>query len=400
MQKLSQFVLNIDESATLAAGQRAKELVREGRDIIDLTVGQPDFFTPDSISEAAIAAIEKGKSSFYTATSGIPELKEAIQTFWQKNYGYPILPKEILVTAGAKFALYAFFQSVLDAGDEVIIPAPYWVSYVDQVKMAGGVPVIVTTHKETDYKMGLSDLEAALTKQTKVILINNPSNPTGTLYTKEELQVIGAFAFKHDLLILADEIYHRLVYNAATWTPVSQLGMRVRERTVIINGVSKTYSMTGWRIGVAVGDPEIIAAMAKIASQTTSNPTAVAQYAAVEAFSGNEATEKAVETMRAAFEERLNTIYPLLADIPGFEIKKPDGAFYLFPRVLGAMELTGYNFVADFAAALLEEAGVAVVSGDAFGSPENIRLSYAASLDSLIEAVSRIKKFVEGKMKK
>jgi aspartate/methionine/tyrosine aminotransferase len=392
MKKLSQFVLNIDESATLAASNRAKELAKQGRDIINLSVGQPDFETPENIQKAAIAAIASGKSSWYTQSSGLPELKTAIAAYWDKFYGYPITAKEILVTAGAKFALYAFFQTVLDPGDEVIVRAPYWVSYVDQIKMAGGRPVIVNTSKETDYKMTVEQLEAVVTDKTKVLLITNPSNPTGVIYTKEELTAIGQWAFAHDLLILADEIYGRLVYNQAKWTPVSSLGMRIREHTMIISGVSKTFSMTGWRIGVAVGDPDIIAAMGKIASQTTSNPTAVSQYAAIEAFGGD---QSAAEAMRKEFERRLNTIYPLLAEIPGFEIKKPDGAFYLFPRVLGAMELTGFNYVDEFSDALLEEAGVAVVAGSAFGSPENIRLSYATDLESLIEATNRIKSFIE-----
>lgn len=392
MKKLSQFVLNIDESATLAASNRAKELASKGRNIINLSVGQPDFQTPRNIEEAAVRAITAGKTSFYTQTSGLPELKKAICNYWQHYYGYGITSKEILVTAGAKFALYAFFQSVLDSGDEVIIPAPYWVSYVDQVKMAGGKPIIVQTTQENDFKITVAQLEASKSDKTKILLLNSPSNPTGMVYSSDELYEIGQWAVTHDLLILTDDIYGRLVYNGAEWTPISGLNLKIREHTIVINGVSKTYAMTGWRIGVAVGDPEIISAMTKIASQTTSNPTAVAQYAAIEAFGGYQFS---VDKMHDEFEHRLNTIYPLLCEIPGFEVKKPHGAFYFFPKVTGAMGLTGYNYVNDFVNALLEEAGVAVVAGSAFGAIENIRLSYASSMEDLFEGIARIKKFVE-----
>ena len=388
MKKSSDFVLKMDESVTLAAANRAKKLKAQGRDIIDLTLGQPDFPTPKKIGEAAIEAIKNGSASFYTQVGGLPALKTAVQKYWENFYGYSIDTPQILVTAGAKFALYAYFMATIDPGDEVIIPAPYWVSYVDQVKMAQGTPVIVEAKQENHFKVTVAQLEQARTAKTKILLLNSPSNPTGMIYTKKELEEIGEWAVENDLLILADDIYHRLVYNGAEFTAISSLSTAIRQRTTIINGVSKTFAMTGWRIGVAVGDPEIIAAMTKIASQTTSNPTAVAQYAAIEAFRGS---DTAFDQMHRAFEERLNKIYNQLLEVPGFEVVKPNGAFYLFPKVTKAMELKGFSDVTAFTTAILEEAGVALVTGEGFGSPENVRLSYATSLENLVKAVQRLK---------
>lgn len=388
MKKSSDFVLKMDESVTLAAANRAKKLKAQGRDIIDLTLGQPDFPTPKKIGEAAIEAIKNGSASFYTQVGGLPALKTAVQKYWENFYGYSIDTPQILVTAGAKFALYAYFMATIDPGDEVIIPAPYWVSYVDQVKMAQGTPVIVEAKQENHFKVTVAQLEQARTAKTKILLLNSPSNPTGMIYTKKELEEIGEWAVENDLLILADDIYHRLVYNGAEFTAISSLSTAIRQRTTIINGVSKTFAMTGWRIGVAVGDPEIIAAMTKIASQTTSNPTAIAQYAAIEAFQGS---DMAFDQMHRAFEERLNKIYNQLLEVPGFEVVKPNGAFYLFPKVTKAMELKGFRDVTAFTTAVLEEAGVALVTGEGFGSPENVRLSYATSLENLEKAVQRLK---------
>ena len=392
MKKLSDFVSNIEESVTLAAAKRAKDLASQGKNIIDLTLGQPDFSTPELIGEAAIDSIHSGKASFYTQASGLPELKSSVRNYWEKYYGYAIEDKEILVTTGAKFALYAFFQSVLDKGDEVIIPAPYWVSYVDQVKMSGGHPVVVSTLQENDFKITVEQLEAVKTEKTKVLLLNSPSNPTGMIYSKEELLALGNWAVANDLLILADDIYHRLVYNKSVFTALSSLSEAIRQHTIVINGVSKTFAMTGWRIGLAVGDSEIIAAMTKIAGQTTSNPSTVAQYAAIEAFNSD---ETAVEKMRTDFEARLNLIHPMINQIPGFEAIKPNGAFYLFPKVEKAMALKGYDNVTDFATAILEETGVALVTGEGFGSPVHVRLSYATDLESLTEAVKRLRIWME-----
>ena len=390
--KLSNRVLNMEESVTLAAAARAKALKAEGRDILSLTLGEPDFPTPKNIQQAAITAIEDGRASFYTVTSGLPELKAAIVDYFAKYYGYDIQPNQVTVATGAKFTLYTFFMSVIDLGDEVIIPTPYWVSYADQILMAEGKPVFAQATEENNFKVTVAQLEAVRTKKTKVLVLNSPSNPTGMIYTAEELLAIGNWAVEHDILILADDIYGRLVYNGNKFTPISSLSEEIRKQTVVINGVSKSYSMTGWRIGYAVGEPEIISAMSKVAGQTTSNPTAVAQYAAIEALKGSQDT---VESMRLAFEERLNTIYPLLAQVPGFEVVKPQGAFYLFPNVKKAMEMKGYTDVTAFTTAILEEVGVALVTGDGFGAPENVRLSYATDMDTLKEAVQRLKDFME-----
>ncbi|MCY7218186.1 pyridoxal phosphate-dependent aminotransferase [Streptococcus cristatus] len=390
--KLSNRVLNMEESVTLAAAARAKALKAEGRDILSLTLGEPDFPTPKNIQQAAIAAIEDGRASFYTVASGLPELKAAIVKYFAKYYGYEIQPNQVTVATGAKFSLYTFFMSVIDPDDEVIIPTPYWVSYADQILMAEGKPVFAQATEENNFKVTVAQLEAVRTDKTKVLVLNTPSNPTGMIYTAEELLAIGNWAVEHDILILADDIYGRLVYNGNKFTPISSLSEEIRKQTVVINGVSKSYSMTGWRIGYAVGEPEIISAMSKVAGQTTSNPTAVAQYAAIEALTGSQDT---VENMRLAFEERLNTIYPLLAQVPGFEVVKPQGAFYLFPNVKKAMEMKGYTDVTAFTTAILEEVGVALVTGDGFGAPENVRLSYATDMDTLKEAVQRLKDFME-----
>jgi aspartate/methionine/tyrosine aminotransferase len=392
MTKLSNRVLEMEESVTLAASARAAALKAEGRDILSLTLGEPDFVTPKNIQDAAIESIQNGKASFYTAASGLPELKDAINVYMTKFYGYSVARNQIVVGSGAKFILYAFFATVINPGDEVIIPTPCWVSYVDQVKMVDGVPVTVQTVESNDFKVTVEQLEAARTDKTKAILLNSPSNPTGMIYSRDELQAIGEWAVEHDILILADDIYGRLVYNGNEFTAISSLSEAIRKQTVVVNGVSKTFSMTGWRMGFAVGEPEIISGMAKIISQTTSNLAAVTQYASIEALTGDQSS---IEEMRQAFEERLNTIYPLLCEVPGFEVVKPQGAFYLFPNVKKAMEMKGFNDVNDFTNALLEEAEVALVTGAGFGAPENVRLSYATDLDTLKEAVRRIKAFME-----
>lgn len=392
MTKLSNRVLEMEESVTLAASARAAALKAEGRDILSLTLGEPDFVTPKNIQDAAIKSIQNGKASFYTAASGLPELKDAINVYMTKFYGYSVARNQIVVGSGAKFILYAFFATVINPGDEVIIPTPCWVSYVDQVKMVDGVPVTVQTVESNDFKVTVEQLEAARTDKTKAILLNSPSNPTGMIYSRDELQAIGEWAVEHDILILADDIYGRLVYNGNEFTAISSLSEAIRKQTVVVNGVSKTFSMTGWRMGFAVGEPEIISGMAKIISQTTSNLAAVTQYASIEALTGDQSS---IDEMRRAFEERLNTIYPLLCEVPGFEVVKPQGAFYLFPNVKKAMEMKGFNDVNDFTNALLEEAEVALVTGAGFGAPENVRLSYATDLDTLKEAVRRIKAFME-----
>lgn len=381
----------MEESATLAAAAKAKALAAEGRDILSLTLGEPDFTTPTVVSQAAKAVIDSGQASFYTASSGLPALKEAVQDYMLDYYGYKVQASQILVTAGAKLALAAFFLAVLNPRDQVLIPTPYWVSYVEQVKLAQGEPVFVEGAEAKNFKIEVAQLEDLWNPRVKVLLLNNPSNPTGNLYTREELEDLAAWAIKRKVLILADDIYGRLVYNQAEFVPISSLSSEIRQQTVVITGVSKTYAMTGWRIGFAVGPQEIIQAMAQLTSQLTSNPTTVAQYAAIAALKN---ANKEAEDMRLAFEERLNTIYPLLNQVPGFRTVKPQGAFYLFPNVDEAMKLKGFTEVADFTNDILEQVGLALVAGEAFGSPHHVRMSYATDLDTLKEAILRLEKYM------
>ena len=394
---LSTRAQNIEPSATLKASTKAKQLQAQGKDILSLTVGEPDFATPETIQNAAIEAIKNGKASYYTATAGIPELRQAIVEYLEKFYHVTYTPSQTIVTDGAKYALYLVFQAILDEGDEVIIPTPYWVSYSEQIKLAQGRSVFVETTSAQNFQVTVEQLEAARTPRTKAILLNSPSNPTGMIYSKQQLKEIGEWAVAHDILIIADDIYGRLVYGEETFTPIVSLSEKIKEQTIIINGVSKTYAMTGWRIGFAVGNQTIINAMIDIASQATSNPTAVSQYAAVEALVGDQTK---VEEMRQAFEIRRNTMFEALQGIPGFDVLLPAGAFYFFPNVQQTLELCGYTDVDDFVDDLLYEANVAVVTGKAFGAAQHIRLSYAADQQTLDEAVARIKKFVEKKQKK
>ncbi|MDU5332917.1 pyridoxal phosphate-dependent aminotransferase [Enterococcus sp.] len=394
--KLSQRVTNLEPSVTLAATAKAKELKAQGLDVISLTVGEPDFSTPKNIELAAIEGIKSGKSSFYTAAGGTPEMKSAIIEVTKKNYGQSVEPQNIIVTSGAKFALYALFQTILDEGDEVIIPVPFWVSYAEQVKLAQGNPVFVTSEQEDSFKITVDQLDEVRTESTKAIIISSPSNPTGTIYTEEELREIGEWAVRHEVLIVSDDIYDHLVYNGNEVTHLASLSDEIFQNTVIINGVSKTYSMTGWRIGYAIGNPEIIRGMTSIASQSTSNPTSVSQIAAIEALTGE---QEMAEKMRQAFEERLNNIYPKVAALPGVKLKKPQGAFYLFPNIKGAMEMGGYDNVTTWVNDLLEQEHVALVTGEGFGSSDCVRMSYSASMEDLEEAVVRIRRFIENSKK-
>ena len=391
---LSEKIQRLEPSVTLAAAAKAKALKAQGRDILSLTVGEPDFATPENIQEAAIKAIKNGKASYYTPSAGIPELRQAVVAYLKQNYGVDYAPSQTIVTDGAKFALYALFQTILDPADEVIIPVPYWVSYGEQVKLAEGKPVFVKGKERNGFKVTVSQLEQVRTAKTKAIIINSPSNPTGMIYEKNELQAIGEWAVKNDILIVADDIYGRLVYNGNEFTPIATISEAIRKQTIIINGVSKTYAMTGWRIGYALGNQEIIDGMIAIASQSTSNSTAVSQYAAIEALTGE---QDPVEEMRLAFEERLNILYPLVSNLPGVTLNKPQGAFYLFPNVKETLAMCGYENVTKWVEDLLEETGVALVTGEGFGAPENVRLSYATDLGTLEEAVRRIAQFIESK---
>ncbi|CAK6475476.1 pyridoxal phosphate-dependent aminotransferase [Peribacillus castrilensis] len=392
--KLANRVQSLTPSTTLAITAKAKELKAQGLDIIGLGAGEPDYNTPKHIIDAALLSMNEGQTK-YTPSAGLPKLKEAIAAKLKRDQGLDYKPSEIAVGSGAKHSLYTLFQAILDEEDEVIVPIPYWVSYPEQIKLADGKPVYIVGTEENQYKITKEQLEQAITEKTKAVIINSPSNPTGMLYSREELAAIGEVCLAHDILIVSDEIYEKLVYGNAKHTSIAEISPELKKQTIIINGVSKSHSMTGWRIGYAVGDESIIKAMANLASHSTSNPTTTAQYGAIAAYEG---TQEPVEEMRQAFEGRLNKIYDKLVEIPGVSCIKPQGAFYLFPNVKRAVELTGYSNVEDFTTALLEEAQVAVIPGSGFGAPDNIRLSYATSLELLEAAVERIHSFVNSKM--
>nr|WP_251025888.1 pyridoxal phosphate-dependent aminotransferase [Bacillus sp. ISL-47] len=389
--QLAQRVKALTPSTTLAITAKAKELKSQGHDVIGLGAGEPDFNTPQHIIEAAVQSMNEGHTK-YTPSAGLPALKKEIAAKFKRDQGLDYDASEIIVTSGAKHGLYTLFQVLLNEGDEVIIPIPYWVSYPEQVKLAGGVPVYAVGKEENEYKITPEQLAESITDRTKAVIINSPSNPTGMLYSAEELKVLGDVCLKHNVLIISDEIYEKLVYGSHKHTSIAELSAELKEQTIIINGVSKSHSMTGWRIGYAAGNREIIKAMTNLASHSTSNPTTTAQYGSIAAYAG---PQDMLAEMREAFEHRLNIIYDKLIKIPGFNCVKPQGAFYLFPNVQKAAKLTGFDNVDDFAKALLEEAMVAVIPGSGFGSPENIRLSYATSLDLLEKAVERMHSFVE-----
>ncbi|EPR27655.1 pyridoxal phosphate-dependent aminotransferase [Geobacillus zalihae] len=391
--KLAKRVASLTPSATLAITAKAKELKAAGYDVIGLGAGEPDFNTPQHIIAAAIKAMNEGHTK-YTPSGGLPALKEEIIKKFARDQGLSYEPAEIIVCVGAKHALYTLFQVLLDEGDEVIIPTPYWVSYPEQVKLAGGVPVYVEGLEENDFKMTPDQLKQAITPRTKAVIINSPSNPTGMIYTAEELKALGEVCLAHGVLIISDEIYEKLIYGGAKHVSIAELSPELKEQTIIINGVSKSHSMTGWRIGYAAGPKDIIQAMTDLASHSTSNPTSIAQYAAIAAYSG---PQEPVEQMRQAFEKRLDIIYDKLVQIPGFTCVKPQGAFYLFPNARKAADMAGCRTVDEFVAALLEEAKVALVPGSGFGAPDYVRLSYATSLEALETAIERIRRFMEAR---
>lgn len=391
--QLANRVMALTPSTTLAITAKAKELKEQGEDVIGLGAGEPDFNTPKHILDAAYESMNEGHTK-YTPSAGLPALKKAIIGKFEKDQGLTYKPNEIIVGNGAKHVLYTLFQVLLNDGDEVIIPTPYWVSYPEQVKLAGGVPVYVEGEEANQFKITPEQLVKAITDKTKAVIINSPSNPTGVIYTAEELKELGKVCLEQDILIVSDEIYEKLIYGNHEYVSIAQLSPELKEQTIVINGVSKSHSMTGWRIGYAAGNKAVIEAMTNLASHSTSNPTTTAQYAAIAAYNG---TQEPVEEMRQAFEQRLEIIYNKLVAIPGFTCVKPQGAFYLYPNVKEAAEISGYQSVDEFVEALLVEAKVAVIPGSGFGTPDNIRLSYATSLDLLEKAVARIHQFVESK---
>ncbi|KRL04225.1 pyridoxal phosphate-dependent aminotransferase [Liquorilactobacillus oeni] len=392
--KISRRAEQIQPSATLALSAKAKEMTAQGINVINLGIGEPDFNTPKHVKEAAIEAINSGKSDFYTVATGIPALKKAVCDRIAADSGVHYEPSQVAITVGGKFSLYVLAQTLLNEGDEVLIPLPYWVSYGEQVKLAGGVPVFVSP--ENGKKIGVSELKKAYTERTRILIINSPQNPSGLIYTKDELQAIGEWAVAHDVVLVTDDMYSKLIYNGNHFTSLIELGEKINKQTILVSGLSKAYAMTGWRVGYTVGPQQVIKKMGAIIGHATSNLAAVSQYAALAALTGDQSV---VEKMRSEFEKRLNIVYPLLVSLPGFLLKdKPEGAFYLFPDVSEAVKLTGFSTTEDFAAALLEEAHVAVVAGSAFGMPTHIRLSYATDLADLKEALQRMKKFINKHM--
>lgn len=374
----------------MAIDARQKAMRREGLPVISFGAGEPDFPTPSAIAQAGVSAIDAGYTK-YTLVSGIPELRQAIAGRLRADHGLEYSPEQIEVTNGAKEALFNAFQVLLDPGDEVIIPAPYWVSYEAQVLLAGGVPVIVPTEEDQDFKLQPGDLRAALTPRSKLLLLNTPSNPTGSVYSVDELKALAAVLESTPVGVVSDEIYQQISYDG----PSPSFGAAVPsfyDRTILINGASKAYSMTGWRIGYAAGPLAVIKAMNDIKSHSSSNASTVAQYAAYEAFNGS---QQAVRDMTSAFKKRRDVIVRLLNEIPGIRCATPAGAFYAFPNVKGVLgkTLAGVPVTSslEFATYLLEKAYVATVPGEAFGTPGFLRMSYACDMESIEAGLARIR---------
>ncbi len=392
MMQLSKRVRQIRPSATLAITAKAAELRRAGRDVISLSVGEPDFDTPPHAREAAKRAIDEGFTR-YTAVAGIPELRAAVAEKFRRDNDLAYTPDEILVSTGGKQCIYNLLQALLDPGDEVIIPAPYWVSYPDMTLLAGGKPVIVPTTVETGFRLSSGQLEAAITDRTRLLMLNSPSNPTGMVYGKEDLAALGEVVRRHpDLAVACDDMYEKIVFDGLTFHTFAQVNPDLKERTVTLNGVSKAYCMTGWRIGFCAGPAHLIQAMIKIQGQSTSNPCSIAQKAALAALTGP--TDE-LETMVRAYEARRSWLVRALNAIPGMTCLTPEGAFYVFPSIagwLGRRAPGGRRLDDDVAACewLLDNAGVALVPGTAFGAPGHVRISYAVDQAVLEEAVRRI----------
>jgi len=387
--RLSSRARMLKPSPTLAITAKAKQLRAQGIDVIGFGAGEPDFGTPAHAVRAAVEALEAGDTR-YTPAGGTAELKQAVCRRIAEDYGMEYGPSEVTVSCGAKHTLYNLFQVLLDPGDEVIVPAPYWVSYPEQIRLAGGAPVVVPTQEADGFRMRPDSLDAALTPRTRAVVINSPSNPTGALYRAEHLEVLAEVIRSRDLVVVSDDIYHRLIYGDDRFTSILEVAPELRDRTVIVNGVSKTYAMTGWRIGYAAGPAEMIRAMEALQSQSTSNPTSFAQKGAVAALTGDQGC---VEQMRRAFARRRDLIVDALNRIPGVTCRRPEGAFYVFPNVSGLLGRRWgdreIRYPADLAAFLLDEARVAVVPGEAFGSSQHLRLSYATSEDAIEEGVGR-----------
>lgn len=395
VNRISRRIAAIAESATLAVDAKAKALQAAGEQVVNFGAGEPDFPTPSHIVEAAAAACREPRNYRYTPAAGLPELREAVADRTGRDSGYEVVPAQVLITNGAKQAIYEAFATLLDPGDEVIVPAPFWTTYPEAITLSGGVPVAVSTELADDFRVSVDALEAARTERTKVLLLVSPSNPTGTVYSSSELEDIGRWADAHGLWVVTDEIYGQLVYGGVEQHSLPVLVPELAERTVVINGVAKTYAMTGWRVGWMVGPMDIVKAAANLQSHTTSNVGNVSQRAALAALTGDQSS---VATMRDAFDRRRRRMVDLLSDIPGLAIAEPRGAFYCFPSLEGVVGRSVRGRISattlELAEVILDEAKVAIVPGEAFGAPGFARLSYALSDDDLVEGVTRIAKLL------
>ena len=394
-RRVSARVGAIAESATLAVDAKAKALKAAGRPVVGFGAGEPDFPTPNYIVDAAVAACREPRFHRYTPAGGLPELKAAIVAKTLRDSGLAIDASQVLVTNGGKQAIYEAFAAILDPGDEVIVPAPYWTTYPESIKLAGGVPVDVVADETTGYLVSVEQLEAARTERTKVLVFVSPSNPTGAVYSRAQIEEIGRWAVEHGVWVLTDEIYEHLVYDDAEFVSMPTVVPELADRCVIVNGVAKTYAMTGWRVGWIIGPKDVIKAAGNLQSHATSNVCNVAQAAAIAAISGD---LSAVAEMKVAFDRRRRTIVRMLDEIPGVECPEPKGAFYAYPSVKGVIgkEIRGTRVgsSAELAGLILDEVEVAVVPGEAFGTPGYLRLSYALGDDDLVEGVGRIAKLL------
>jgi aspartate aminotransferase len=384
---LSTWALNVSPSPTLAVDAKAKALAAAGEDVCGFAAGEPDFDTPEHIKEACIAALKSGKTK-YAPTPGIEPLRQALADKYLADYGLKYAPSQFIVSPGGKFSCYLTILATCSPGDEVIIPAPFWVSYPEMVKLAGAVPRLVLADDTTAFKLTPAQLEAAITSKTRLLIINSPSNPTGAVYTRSELEALTAVALKHNLYIMSDEIYEHLTYDGAKHVSPASFNKEAFDRTIIVSGFAKTYAMTGWRLGTTVAPAPIAKAISELQSQMTSNATTFAQYGAVAALKEKEKTDAALKTMLVAFDRRRKFLHAELNKIPGIACLLAEGAFYLFPNI-SSFGLSS----ADFCAKLLEAEKVAAVPGSAFGAEGYLRLSYATSDEIIAKGVSRLAKF-------
>jgi len=394
MKNISEIAIKIKASTTLQVDALYKSMKAKGMDVIGFTAGEPDFNTPDNIKQAAIKAITDNYTK-YTPVAGIPELRSAIANRLLADCDISYSPNQIVVASGAKHSIYIALKALLNPGDEVILPAPYWVTYAEAVLMAGGVPVVLPTSQSSDFKINVKQLENAVTDKTKLLILCNPSNPTGMLYMEDELRALAEICIKHDLYIMSDEVYYQLVYDGKKFTSIASLGEDIKERTIIINGVSKTYAMTGWRIGYSASSLKLAEIMSNYLSHSTSAPCTISQHAALEAFKGS---QESVTAMREEFKKRRDYIVERINNMRAVSCIKPDGAFYvmlnieaLIGRTLGGKLIKSSD---DFALAFLESGLVATVSCAGFGIDNYLRLTYAASMDDIKEGMDRLERFI------